>query len=34
MNLIVGAVSQIEVENDHTIWINIPNYGISEDDCR
>lgn len=28
MNLIVGAVSQIEVENDHTIWINIPNYGI------
>ncbi|MCF2221467.1 hypothetical protein H9Q08_19565 [Chryseobacterium sp. PS-8] len=28
MHLIVGAVSQIEVENDHTIWINIPNYGI------
>ncbi|MDR9417372.1 LuxR C-terminal-related transcriptional regulator [Gracilimonas sp.] len=28
MELIVGAVTQIVIENDETIWVNIPNYGI------
>lgn len=32
MSLILGAVNQIEIENDKTIWINIPNYGIIRTD--
>ncbi|WP_185146895.1 triple tyrosine motif-containing protein [Chryseobacterium echinoideorum] len=28
MKYILGAISQIQIENDQTIWINIPNYGI------
>ncbi len=32
MPLILGAVSQIVIENDRTIWINIPNYGIIRTD--
>lgn len=28
MSLILGAVSQIIQENEHTFWVNIPNYGL------
>lgn len=32
MKYILGAVSQIQIESNQTIWINIPNYGVIRTD--